>query len=78
MLYEVITDIADGQGILNADAEHLPQVQTLIQLGKNAAVDGNPAKMLHRVITSYSIHYTKLYEIPLSFSLAAVLPRRGT
>ena len=60
MLYEVITDgdaVADGGGGEPlAGNEHLQQIATVDLVGE--------AQMVDDVITSYSIHYTKLYELP--------------
>ena len=60
MLYEVITPV-------NEQAANLIHLKTSFEfeMGNNVTDIGNLVAALHpTVITSYSIHYTKLYDTP--------------
>ena len=74
MLYEVITFMATPHSdrhrsiwlflsILYVVLFSFPLLQTF---NRNTLVFGIPLLVLYLVITSYSIHYTKLYESPRS------------
>ena len=76
MLYEVITGVLENFASLHLDKELVAHgLALLVGIGRSAAVDGEQIAqgavgLDHDVddargfvITSYSIHYTKLYEI---------------
>ena len=78
MLYEVITNLLDVEGVLGLLHEFEETAAVVVKhrnpsgaamagdAGKGAAIGAASGALIGgmRVITSYSIHYTKLYESP--------------
>ena len=68
MLYEVITMNMLGEYNIGGDAFELERLLDRCGIKLNATFSGNSSILDFDVITSYSIHYTKLYDHPVLLS----------
>ena len=73
MLYEVITPPIPSPYNNSPN----PLVELPLPVEEIVSVDAVIVTHMHHVITSYSIHYTKLYEFPIPFDPDAVLSARA-